>query len=105
VNDAHRKRGEPDLDPVAEVGDEGPLVLAVRRALAAGEESFDVVQAAQAEQAIILAELVEGRGPAAVAASKELRAVLDAIAGRLDDEYADFIRLVSTPTSPGDPPP
>jgi hypothetical protein len=101
VNDSHRKRGRPPSIVPTDV--DGRLVRAVRRALESADEVFDPVEVAQAEQALILAAIVDGRGPSSVPASRELRAVLEALVSRLDQGHADFLKLVSTPRRSGAP--
>jgi hypothetical protein len=103
VNDNHRKRGRPTPPSTVPTDVDGPLVRAVRRAVESADQAFDPVQEAQAEQALLLAAIVEGRGPSSVPASRELRALLEALASRLDQDHDAFIKLGSTPTRSGAP--
>jgi hypothetical protein len=97
LNESHRKRGENGSGVTEPIIGDGPLVAAVRRAIDVSRDEFDVVQDAQAEQALLLASIIEGKGPSSVPASRELRAVLDALAFRLDQEQETFMRAVRTP--------
>jgi hypothetical protein len=76
VNDNHRKRGRPTSSPTVPADVDGSLVRAVRRAVGSADQAFDPLADVQAEQALLLAAIVEGRGPSSVPASRELRALL-----------------------------
>ena len=91
VNDAHRKRAAK-MRAATEAPVDGPLTVAVRAALAESEDGRDAINDARAQLALALASIVESRGPSAVMAAKELRAVLSELADDADDGFLALVR-------------
>jgi hypothetical protein len=69
----------------------------VRAALDHATEVLDHVEAALAQLALSMAEVAEAGGAPAVSASRELRAILDDLAGRLDDDTAAYFASIAVP--------
>ena len=110
LNDTHRKRGPAaeSATPEPQVArSDGPLVAAVRLALAEHADEFGAIERARVEQALLLAQMVENQGPSAVPASKELGSILDSLASEEDEATAEIWRRISTPVygdgTPGTP--
>jgi hypothetical protein len=92
-----RKRAAPRMT-VARA--DGPVTMTLRAALAAAQDvALPPIDGAYAALGLALAQAVD---QGSVPAARELRAVLDVLAGRVDDDTAAFLRSVQTPY-PGGP--